>query len=328
MRNNIRQKISRPFIGVALALIVLCGCDDSHNAKQPAKVVTHKPYQTLATPSGAGWRATTEITVSQWGFDRRADNGAPDSLAAIRTALDANMLPPRDSVRIADLVDRLLPAMDIAEPGAFPTPSFSPSVTLVTTPWNVDTLLLWVDISVLRTSEAASISIAFNPDIISAFRPLGDPDRLPILTEARSGAAMLYELMPRQGVTAQNGTALAVLRVAEGPSGKSEPGKSEPRKSEPDKKEWTISATSMKDNFDDAPQIVRFAAAVAGFGGLLRGDPAVRDLSCSDVIALAQSADKPDPDGRRAEIIRLMQRAEPLMELPPSDAPPTQDLGR
>jgi hypothetical protein len=322
MRNNSRQKYPSLLI-VAAALIALCGCDDSHNAKQSAKVATHKPYQTLATPSGAGWRTTTEITVSQWGFDRRGDNAAPDSLAAIRTALDANMLPPRDSVRIADLVGRLLPAMDIAEPGAFPTPSFSPSVTLVTTPWNVDTLLLWVDISVLRTSEAASISIAFNPDIISAFRPLGDPDRLPILTEARSGAAMLYELMPRQGVTAQNGTALAVLRVAEGPSGKSEPGKSAP-----DKKEWTISATSMKDNFDDAPQIVRFAAALAGFGGLLRGDPAVRDLSCSDVIALAQSADKPDPDGRRAEIIRLMQRAEPLMELPPSDAPPTQDSGR
>lgn len=134
---------------------------------------------------------------------------------------------------------------------------------------------------------------------------------------------MLYELMPRQGVTAQNGTALAVLRVAEDPSGKFEPGKSAP-----DKKEWTISVASMKDNFDDAPQMVRFAAAVAGFGGLLRGDPAVRDLSCSDVIALAQSADQPDPDGRRAEIIRLMQRAEPLIELPPGDTPPVQDSGR
>jgi hypothetical protein len=233
------------------------------------------------------------------------------------------MLPPRDSVRIADLVSRLLPAMDRDQPGGFSTPPSNPSITLVTTPWNVDTLLLWVDISGVRTSQSTSISIAFNPDIIAAFRPLGDPDRLPILNETRSGAAMLYELMPRKGVTAQNGTALAVLRVAEGPSGQSEAGQSAP-----DKKEWTISSASMKDNFDDAPQIVRFAAAVAGFGGLLRGDPAVRDLSCSDVIALAQSADQPDPDGRRAEIIRLMQKAEPLMELPAGDAPPTQDSGR
>jgi hypothetical protein len=325
MRNNIRQKTPSLLVGASLALIALCGCDDSHNGKESAKAPTHKPNQTLAAQSGAGtgWRATAEITVSQWRFDRKTDGTGPDSLAALRVALDANMLPPRDSVRIADLVSRLLPTTDPTKPEAFPIPPASPSITLVTTPWNVDTLLLWVDISGLRTGETTSISIAFNPDIIAAFHPLGDPDRLPILTQGRSGAAMLYELMPRQGVTAQNGAALAVLRVAEGPSGKPEPGQSAPGK-----KEWAISAANMMDNFDDAPQIVRFAAAVAGFGGLLRGDPAVRDLSCSDVIALAQSADQPDPDGRRAEIIRLMQRAEPLIELPPGDAPPSPDSGR
>jgi len=317
MRNGNRQKTLKQFIGAACALIALCGCDDSHNGKQSAKAQTHKPFESLAAQSGAGWRATAETSVSLWGFDRKTNNATQDSLAAIRTALDANMLPPRDSVRIADLVDRLLPAINSAETGAFPAPPSSPSITLVTAPWNVDTLLLWIDISGLRTGDGASVSIAFNPDIVAAFRPLGDPAKLPILDDARSGSAVLYELMPRQGVMAKSGMALAVLRVAGGVSGKSVP----------DKKEWTISAADLKDNLDDAPQIVRFAAAVAGFGSLLRGDPAVRDLSCSDVIALAQSADRPDPDGRRAEIIRLMQRAEPLIELPPNDAQPSQDSG-
>jgi hypothetical protein len=57
--------------------------------------------------------------------------------------------------------------------------------------------------------------------------------------------------------------------------------------------------------------------AVAGFGGLLRGDPAVRDLSCSDVIGLAEDAALPDPDGWHGQMIAVMRRAEPLIDLPP-----------
>jgi hypothetical protein len=51
---------------------------------------------------------------------------------------------------------------------------------------------------------------------------------------------------------------------------------------------------------------------------LLRGDPAMRDLSCNDVIALAQSIRQPDADGWRAQLIALMYRAEPLIDLPPA----------
>ncbi len=44
----------------------------------------------------------------------------------------------------------------------------------------------------------------------------------------------------------------------------------------------------------------------------------MRDLSCNDVIALAQSIRQPDTDGWRAQLIALMYRAEPLIDLPPA----------
>jgi hypothetical protein len=52
---------------------------------------------------------------------------------------------------------------------------------------------------------------------------------------------------------------------------------------------------------------------------LLRGDPSLRDLSCNDAIALAENASQPDPDGWHAQVISVMHRAEPLIDLPSRD---------
>ncbi len=81
-----------------------------------------------------------------------------------------------------------------------------------------------------------------------------------------------------------------------------------------------ITAADAVGTIDNAPDVVRLAAAAAGFGELLRGDPAMRDLSCNDVIALAQSVRRPDPDGWRARLIALMYRAQPLIDLPPGES--------
>jgi len=55
---------------------------------------------------------------------------------------------------------------------------------------------------------------------------------------------------------------------------------------------------------------VDFAAAVAGFGQLLRGDTRLGDWSYDDVIALANSAKGDDPFGYRAEFVRIVRLAE------------------
>jgi hypothetical protein len=179
-----------------------------------------------------------------------------------------------------------------------PADAPGPDIVLIDTPWNEDTLLLWVE----APGADGGVSIEFNPDSVAAFRPVGDPSALPAAESGQSGAAMLYELQLQPNAPTLATTKYAVLRDRA-----------------PDR---PITAGDLVENFDDAPDIVRFAAAVAGFGGLLRGDPAVRDLSCGDVIALAESAAQPDPDGRRARLIALMRRAEPLIELPSGDPSP------
>ena len=121
----------------------------------------------------------------------------------------------------------------------------------------------------------------------------------------------LYELLPQRtdastkGNTAKLIVKYGALHVAGAAAGQA-------------KLEEPITTSDAVGAIDNAPEIVRFATAAAGFGGLLRGDPAMRDLSCNDVIALAQSVRQPDTDGWRAQLIALMYRAQPLIDLPPA----------
>ena len=64
-----------------------------------------------------------------------------------------------------------------------------------------------------------------------------------------------------------------------------------------------------------APRDVRFAAAVAGFGQLLRGGRYTGDYDYDDVIALAQGARGEDPFGYRAEFVDLVRLARSLAVL-------------
>ena len=69
-----------------------------------------------------------------------------------------------------------------------------------------------------------------------------------------------------------------------------------------------------------APREARFAAAVAGFGQLLRGGRHTGDFGYGDVIELARGARGEDPFGYRAEflsLVRLAESAAPLAPLAP-----------
>ncbi len=58
----------------------------------------------------------------------------------------------------------------------------------------------------------------------------------------------------------------------------------------------------------------RFAAAIAGFGQLLRGETYLGDWSYGDAIALANGAKGEDPYGYRAEAVTLMRLADSLSQ--------------
>lgn len=66
---------------------------------------------------------------------------------------------------------------------------------------------------------------------------------------------------------------------------------------------------SVKSDIADASQNLRFSAAVAGFGQLLRGGKFTRDWGLDEAIALAKSARGEDPHGYRSEFVSMAKLA-------------------
>lgn len=60
---------------------------------------------------------------------------------------------------------------------------------------------------------------------------------------------------------------------------------------------------------EDAPDDIRFAAAVAAFGQILKGAPYLKDFGPDDVIALAEPARGRDRFGYRSEFVNLVRLA-------------------
>lgn len=73
-----------------------------------------------------------------------------------------------------------------------------------------------------------------------------------------------------------------------------------------------ITPTHVRPRLTAASSDFRFAAAVAGFGQLLRGGPYLGTFSYDDITALAQSGLDNDDAGYRREFVRLVQIARDL----------------
>ena len=73
-----------------------------------------------------------------------------------------------------------------------------------------------------------------------------------------------------------------------------------------------VTASDTFNSVDAAPRDVRFAAAVAAFGQLLRGGRYTGDYAYSDVITLARGARGEDPFGYRNEFVGLVRLAQSI----------------
>src|ERR1044071_2461549 len=76
--------------------------------------------------------------------------------------------------------------------------------------------------------------------------------------------------------------------------------------------EQPVRAADALAQFDSAPVEQRFAVAVAAFGQWLRGESALEDFKLAKIAALANAARGADPEGYRAEFVRLIRMAESL----------------
>jgi Ca-activated chloride channel family protein len=76
--------------------------------------------------------------------------------------------------------------------------------------------------------------------------------------------------------------------------------------------EQPVRAADALAKFDGAPAEQRFAVAVAAFGQRLRSESALDGYRFANIAELANASRGADPEGYRAEFVRLARVAETL----------------
>lgn len=185
--------------------------------------------------------------------------------------------------------------------------------------------------TLVTIAKDVKIQVEFNPGLVGAYRLLGYENRVLAAQDfnddrkdagdigAGHGVTALYEVVPA-GVGGVPG--VDALKYQEQPAAarpelvaSDELLNVKLRWKAPDAQDSRKIEVPVRDaggTLAQAPADLRFAAAVAGFGMKLRGSDHARDLPWDLVIALADGARGADPDGWRAEFVRLAKMARDL----------------
>jgi Ca-activated chloride channel family protein len=188
-----------------------------------------------------------------------------------------------------------------------------------------------LDATLVAVAKDVKIQVEFNPGQVNAYRLLGYETRLmraqdfnndqKDANDMGSGQTVtaLYEVVPR-GVN-ENGTNGEPLRYQPGAPAAQQPrnglGANEMldlriRYKEPEGTESKLNELPLVDrgaSFANASSDFRFAAAVAGFGLVLRDSVYKGSATLDWVLATAQNSRGVDKNGYREEFIRLVQRS-------------------
>jgi hypothetical protein len=241
----------------------------------------------------------------------------------IRRSINAGLLPPRESVRIEGMINHF--------PYEYPQPSagqpFSLNLDVVTCPWEPTHRLVRIglkghqDVAVRADSR---IEVEFNPRRVASYRLIGY-DRQKTDTQnsneenvgshpiaAGYTLTTLYEVVPLKRV----GTA-AHTQMPTVAGEASEPlltANLQPTTRGNDAAVGFIQRTLSDTGFDfaAAPSDLKFAAAVAEFGMILRDSEYKGNGSLQQVIEWAQQGAGADMNGYRADFIELVRKAQAL----------------
>ena len=243
----------------------------------------------------------------------------------IRRSINAGLLPPRESVRIEGMINHFL--YEYPQPNA--GESFSLNLDVVTCPWEPTHRLVRIglkgnqDVAVRADSR---IEVEFNSRRVASYRLIGY-DRQENESQnsnqekvgshpVRAGYTLttLYEVVPLKHMRTTPG--IQMPRAAGGESGPllaaklqlNTPGNHAPA----GLIERTVSDTGF--DFATAPIDLKFAAAVAEFGMILRDSEYKGIGSLQQVIEWAQQGKGADVNGYRADFIELVRRTRALKE--------------
>jgi hypothetical protein len=241
----------------------------------------------------------------------------------VRRSIDAGLLPPRESVRIEGMINHF--------PYEYPQPTpgqpFSLNLDVVTCPWEPTHRLVRIGLKgyqAIAVRADSDIEVEFNPRRVASYRLIGY-DRQKTETQnsneenvgSHSIAAgytltTLYEVVPLKGV----GNA-AHTQMPSGAGEASEPllsAKLQLKTRGNDAAGGLIQRTVSDTGFDfaAAPSDLKFAAAVAEFGMILRDSEYKGKGSLQQVIEWAQQGTGADMNGYRADFIELVRKAQAL----------------
>lgn len=145
--------------------------------------------EAFATAEANPVRITTQEPVSTFSID--VDTA---SYAIVRQSLNRGELPPRDAVRVEEMINYFPYAYPAPAPGEGP---FRPSVSVIDTPWNADTRLVHIGLQgeLPAIADRPPLNLVF---LIDTSGSMNDPTKLPLLKQ--SFRLMLDELRPEDEV--------------------------------------------------------------------------------------------------------------------------------
>ncbi len=187
--------------------------------------------------------------------------------------------------------------------------------------------------TLLTVAKDVKLQIEFNPARVAAYRLIGYENRLlddedfnddtKDAGELGAGHTVtaLYEVVP-VGLPLPRGSAdpLRYQPAADPPDAEAAPARAfedellyvKVRYKDPDRSQSKLLAHAVPDRSASPSGGFRFAAAVAGFGMLLRDSPHAGRYTLDDVIGLAEEGKGADPRGYRGEFIRLVETVRDL----------------
>jgi len=241
----------------------------------------------------------------------------------VRRSINAGLLPPRESVRIEGMINHFsyeYPQPAIGEP-------FSLNLDMVICPWEPAHRLVRIglkgnqDVAFLADSR---IEVEFNPRRVASYRLIGyDRQETETLNSHEENAGphsmaagytltALYEVVPlKRGRTTPY---MQMPRAAGEASESLLTAKLQLNTRGSDAAAGLIHRNLNDTGFDfaGAPGDLKFAAAVAEFGMILRDSEYKGNGSLQQVIEWAQQGKGADVNGYRADFIELVRKAQAL----------------
>jgi len=241
----------------------------------------------------------------------------------VRRSIDAGLLPPRESVRIEGMINHFsyeYPQPTTGEP-------ISLNLDVVTCPWEPTHRLVRIGLKGHQNVPVradSKIEVEFNPRRVASYRLIGY-DRQKTETQnsneddvgshpmaAGYTLTTFYEVVPLKRV----GT-VAHTQMANVAGEASEPlltAKLQLNTRGIDAAVGLIQRTLSDTGFDfaAAPSDLKFAAAVAGFGMIMRDSEYKGNATIQQVLEWAEEGKGADINGYRAEFIELVRRAQTL----------------